>query len=305
SSFSNDAPLQEREPLSTTVLYQPVMGFREHLPDAPAEDVPDDLPEEHRKPTLRADVYVLAGREWVSTVRAAAPSNVTVEAFSDPGEFEAALSANVAVAMLSLSAPDDRLREAARRTIAASPDARIAVLADDHGAVEATSVPHDEAFVASVEESAFGDDLKRLYVRAHYAATLDQYYRVSVAIRNIELAGDDVDVGGDDHLETLRRTRDRSRMYLRQFRRYLDPESLRALKHRGDRLRELVASSKSDANPAAHGLPESCPNCGLDWTTWHGPGRRNGYQKLGANTWQCTDCGEVVADPTPSGYHVS
>ncbi|MDH5018918.1 hypothetical protein [Halobacterium rubrum] len=249
---------------------------------------------------MRASVAVLANTDWCERIRAATPDQISVESATDPAAFEDTLSGEVAVALVARDYSPERLEAVVASTISASPHARVALLGEPRPADDA--VPRDAEFVPPLDREAFGARVEGLYLRAHYAATLERYYGVSVKIRNAELWGDEaVD---DDHLDRLKTVQNRSRRYLRQFRAALDEDSLSALKSRSDRLEALVAESKPTPDPDARGLPDSCPACDIDWTTWHGRSLRNGYQKLGANTWQCTNCGETLADPSPSSYQV-
>lgn len=275
--------------------------MREHLPPASGAEANTDLPPDRQKPPLRAPIAVLASQGRSEKIHDVTPNQITVKSFTDASAFEAALSANVAVALLAREHTANRLETVVKQTIAASPHARVALLGSARP--EDDAVPCDAEFVPPIDCDDFAARLKQLYIRAYYAETLERYYSVSVKIRNVELAGgDDVD---DEDVDRLHEVRDRSRRYLRQFRSYLDEESLSALKSRTDRLEALVAEAKQTPNPSMHGLPESCPGCGLDWTEWHGSALKNGFQKLGASTWQCTDCGETIADASPSDYQVS
>ncbi|WP_353633779.1 hypothetical protein ABSL23_11010 [Halobacterium sp. NMX12-1] len=276
--------------------------MRDDLPSPPEGDDGASVSADRQRPPLRANVHVLAGPNWCSKIRTVVPDEITVRTFTDADSFDDALTANVAVALLSCAESTNRLQATVRRTVAASPHAHVGLLATDE--TRDADVPRDVEFVAPVDREAFAERVKRLYVRAHYAATLDRYYRVSVTIRNLELRTDEAAVD-DAELDRLRAVRDRSRRYLRQFRAYLDAESLAALKSRGDRLEALVADARTPPDPAARGLPESCPACSFDWTTWHGRGLGAGYRKLGSDTWQCTNCGETLAGATPSSYRVN
>jgi rRNA maturation protein Nop10 len=269
-------------------------------PPGPAAAEVDDLPEDRQRPPLRASVAVLASETWCEKVRGDTPDEITVETYREPPAFEAEVSGEVAVALLEPAHVDAGLERLVKRTIAVSAHARIAFLARGQSDPD---VPRDADIVAPISGEAFATRVERLYVRAHYAATLDRYYSVSMKIRNAELAdGDAVD---DDQLDRLRTVRNRSRAYLRQFRAGLDGESLASLKSRNERLQNLVAESKSAPEPRSHGLSETCPNCGLDWTEWYGQRLEKGFQKLGANTWQCRECGETIASASPSNYKVS
>ncbi|MFB6268817.1 MAG: hypothetical protein ABEH83_02660 [Halobacterium sp.] len=272
----------------------------EHVPPAPGEADAPDSPDDRQTPPLRASVSVLASDGWREAVAAAVPDGITVESFAEPAAFEDALSGNVAVALLARDYSAQRLAAVVEATIAASRHAHVGLLGEPRPGDGA--VPRDAEFVPPLDRDAFGERVEQLYLQAHYAATLERYYSVSVKVRNAELWGEEaVD---DDHLDRLKAVRDRSRRYLRQFRAALDEDSLAALKSRSDRLEALVADAKPTPDPGARGLPDACPDCGIDWTTWHGRGLGHGFQKLGANTWQCTNCGEVLADPSPSDYQV-
>ena len=85
----------------------------------------------------------------------------------------------------------------------------------------------------------------------------------------------------------------------------MDRDDLAAIKSRPDRLEPFVTSAKRGPDPSTLGLPDACPGCGLDWTAWHGPGLKDGYHRLGANTWECTQCGHITGDTDPQGYHVN
>jgi hypothetical protein len=269
-------------------------------PPGPATAEADDLPEDRQRPPLRASVAVLAGEKWCEKVRGDTPDEISVETYREPQAFEAGVSDEVAVALLEPAHVDAGLERLIKRTIAVSAHARIAFLGRGQADPD---VPRDADFVAPVSGEQFGTDVERLYVRAHYAATLDRYYSVSMKIRNAELA--DEDVVDDDQLDRLRTVRNRSRAYLRQFRACLDGENLASLKSRNERLKTLVEASKPAPEPQSHGLSGTCPNCGLDWTEWYGERLEKGFQKLGANTWQCRECGETIASASPSNYKVS
>lgn len=260
----------------------------------------DDLAEDRQRPPLRASVAVVAGEKWCEKTRIDTPDEISVETYREPAAFEAGVSGEVAVALLEPAHVDTGLERLVKRTIAVSAHARIAFLGHEEADPD---VPRDADFVAPISGDEFATGVERLYVRAHYAATLDRYYSVSMKIRNAELA--DRDIVDDDQLDRLRTVRDRSRAYLRQFRAALDGESLASLKSRSDRLKALVAESKPTPDPNSQGLSAACPNCGLDWTEWYGQRLEKGYQKLGANTWQCRECGETIADPSPNNYKVS
>ncbi|WP_435186415.1 hypothetical protein [Halobellus sp. EA9] len=236
------------------------------------------------------------------------PDRLPVETFTTSASFEAELSEKVAVAVLSLAVPESRLSKLVPRIIATSPSARICLSASSGAELDASDVPHDETIVRPVDRESFTDLITRLYVRAYYVVTMERYFKIAVSIRHCEFRHRSADAPDDEtieRLDRLKRVRDRTERYLSYFRDYLDQDDIRAIKSRPDRLDDLVRSSKRGPDPSDVGLPETCPGCGLDWTAWHGPGLRDGYQRLGADTWECTKCGHVVADTDAQGYYVN
>lgn len=280
--------------------------------DPERSDDPTSAPDEESRaevrPDLRARVLVLADEGCGEEITAAMPERIPVEAYTTPSSFEAALSEQVAVTVLSLAVDEERLSKLVARTIATSPSARICLSASSEAELDATVVPHDEAVVRPVDRESFTELVTRLYVRAYYVVTMERYFKIAVSLRNSEFRHRKADEPDDEltgRLERLERARERTGEYLSFFRRHLDRDDITAIKSRPDRLEALVTSSKRGPDPSDVGLPETCPGCGLDWTAWHGPGLRDGYQRLGANTWECTKCGHVIADTDPQGYYVN
>lgn len=259
----------------------------------------------HRRPSLRAELFLLAKQGWEEAVESSIPDQLTVRTYTEYEAFLEDLSGKVAVAVLDPALADEKLREAIARTISQSAHARIALLATDGAQLLRCEVPHDESFVFPEEAKRFESAIKRLYVRSYYAATLERYYKVCFSIRNREIQLDSEEIERDEEVQRLREALDVLRSHLKQFRRVLKPEDIEAMADREERLESLAESSKNSSSPGAVGLPDACPNCGIDWTVWHGARLRNGYERIGANTWRCVKCGTIMADNDPDNYRLA
>lgn len=261
-----------------------------------------DQPLETRSLSLRAELVILAGEELWSTVDPLLPVDIPVTHRTTPAEFRAALSGNVAVALFPARMPDHLIEELTAATLSSCEHARIGLLATDGSHLLRCDHPYDMGSVFPDESAEFPELLKRLYVRAYYCVALERYYRIGLSIRNQQVR----DEGDPDHdLATLEQARQRVRTYLDAFKRYLGPEDVEAISSRSDRLEVFLGSQLAESDPAQVGLPDACPGCHLDWTTWHGPRQRCGYERIGAGTWRCTACGHVMADSDPDNYRVS
>lgn len=273
--------------------------------EEPEPGAPSQLPPERKQPTLHGEVFVLASESFGAKIRAALTADLTVRTFTNPGECSEALSGNVALVILSAALSEDLMDRMVREAIVASPHARLCLVASDGAQLLRTEVPHDEAAVAPMSKDEFTDLVKRLYVRAYYDATITRFYKIAFSIKNLTVGPGAENADVDERVPKLESSRDLLQGYLTQFRNYLEPEDLTALKNRDEQLEELAKSSKRGVSPAELGLPDKCPDCALSWTEWHGRGRRDGYEKIGANTWRCTGCGHILADTDQNNYRVS
>lgn len=250
--------------------------------------------------TLRAEVILLADRGQRSAVAPLVPDQLPVQWFRTVDAFLLEVSSNVAVVLVSTQFDDEQIATVVKRTLSTSEHARIALVAADAAELLRCEVPHDESFVLPDEQDSLAEAIKRLYVRAYYSVTTERYYKLSLAIKNSEMQPGD---GNDGKLEQVKRTHERTKQYLQYFRHFLDQDDFDAMKTREHRYHELL-DSKDGVDPSAFNLPDSCPDCTLDWTTWHGPRLRIGYEQIGANTWRCTRCSHLIADNDPEEYKI-
>jgi len=260
-------------------------------------------PLEDRSPSLRAPVYVLSDPDWPSAITSAAPDSVCVQRYTDATTYLDALAGNVAVAFLAASIPDSKLKAVAKQTIATSEHAQIVLIATDSAQLLRCEVPHDETITID-DRKDLDATIKRLYIRAYYSTTIQQYYKVGLSIQNCEMRQTADGSEQNERHQNLVKTHELLRSFLEQFRSYLTVEDLRAIKRRDSVLRPLMGDVKEGPDPTSLGLPQSCPDCDLDWTVWHGHRLRHGYEKIGANTWSCTACGQILTDGDPDNYRV-
>ena len=257
--------------------------------------------ETYRDPPLSADVCLLASRDRRSEVASLVPGELSVRGFSNVGTFVESVSGNVALTLISARFPDEQVRQVVQTTLSESWHAGIALFASEVGDLLQCDVPHDDKFVLPEERDSLKTVIKHLYIRAYYSVTLERYYQVCLSIANHERADVTSDEKSTEDLYTARR---RTHSYLRRFRKFLDSEDFDAIANREERYDELIKTEHREGNPTVAGLPTNCPDCGLDWTTWHDSRLEAGYERIGANTYRCTGCGHTRADNDPDNYPV-
>jgi hypothetical protein len=256
-------------------------------------------------PSLHAEIILLSDKEWMEAVKPAIPDRITTRTCSSYEQFLSDLSGKVAVAVLDATLAEEKLRKAVARTVSESAHARIALVATDGAQLLRCEAPRDESFVFPEKRDSFDSLIKRLYVRSYYSATIERYYKVRFSIRNREIQLSTEERDADERIQRLENAAKVLQSHLELFRNVLKQEDFEAMQDRPDRLETLAARSKNSSSPEAVGLPESCPKCELDWTSWHGSRLRNGYERIGANTWRCTGCGTIMADNDPDNYRLA
>lgn len=275
--------------------------------DSPLQqDGQPEKPIQERSPTLRADISLLVPRaDRRATVERLIPDRISVRSFTDPDTFVRELNGNVAVAILSLTVSEECLRAVVRRLVAESEHAQIALLADESIDFLDCEIPHDELFVPPLASEEFIPLIKRVYIRAYYSVTLERVYQLGLSTQYHEMQVQAGESDDDGRLERLEESTKLTKAYLAEFRRYLQPEDFEALSNRGETLHSIASFEEAGSDPSVHGLPDSCPDCGLDWTRNHGPRFGNGYESIGANAWRCTRCSHVIANPGPENHRVT
>lgn len=270
-------------------------------PDADTNAVSSESKLSGERPTFRADVYLLTETDY--SISSHLPNSVPLQRYTDIETFRSEIGGSVAVALLSTAYAEGSLRSAIQRTIAESAHARILIVANNSADLLRYDLPYDEEVVLPQDSDEFPTLVKRLYLRAYYAAITERYYKVALEIRNRETRLPPKKCEEDDRLETLTRVRKRLKSNMQYLRRRLSSADLDAMADREQRFTALSERSKN-TDPTAMGLPKACPECRLDWTKWHGKRLRDGFVSIGANTWQCTRCSSVLADNDPNNYHL-
>lgn len=255
-------------------------------------------------PQLNAEIFVMTETDWWPKITEAIPDELPVRTFRSIAAGISALSDNIALVIISASVPDEQLRRLIRQTLVKSGHARIVLLASEHVRLLQSEVARDEDFVFPEELEDLEMGIKKQYVQSYYEVTLDRYYKVCLAISNYEQAAEKDAADDDVDLEQLEARQHQLRSSLDRFRRYLNQDDYDDIVSRKHRYTDLTDRRSRSSTPSTYGLPDSCPDCGLDWTTWHDGSKRYGYEMTGAQTWRCTDCGHIIAENDPDNYRV-
>lgn len=262
------------------------------------------LPMEEREPTFQGQIVLLAPQvTWKSIVHDVVPDRIDVRVVETEEEYADTISGNVAVALLPATLSRERLTALVRLSLQRSPHVQLVAYDEDVTEAERERLPVDDVYRRSSERDLKAI-LERMYFRAYYSATLARIYRVNISLLSSKHARPTRDAGGDPQPEKLEEVSDLLESYLKRFRSHLEREDIEDLRGRNEFVRGVNASSRSRFDPGVWNLPRSCPNCDLDWTVYHGPRLGQGYENVGANTWRCVQCSEIITTPADGGLNV-
>ena len=267
--------------------------------------VDSDAPLEDRQPNLRANIIGLVSPQFqCDQFHERVPSGIECQCFTDPGSVADAISSSVAVIIVSLDYDAAVYRELVQETLTTSSHIQIALLArEDHDIPK--QIPNDEVFTPPFDPESVKEAIARLYIRAYYSSTLEAFYELNIKVTSYRMQLKNGVADDTERLERLEKATDVLESHVKQFRDYLRPEDVRELWARNNGLREFLQQSAARFDPAVLGLPSACPECGLDWTVQYGSKLGNGFERIAANTWRCTRCSHVIANPGAANKFVT
>lgn len=251
---------------------------------------------------FNADVLILTKGVRPAPLDSLLPSELPVHYCDTVAEFRDRFSGNIGLVLLPAHLPDEQLEQLVRETLMHSHAARVVFIATDGRHLLRCEVPHDTSFVLPDEADDLHTAIKHLYVRAYYDVMSERYYKVSLSVENLRHG--DADDNGKESIDDLERQRKQLKSYLVAFQQFLTAEDLNELMRRDQRYNTLFKTSWKDVDPSSFGLPDACPSCNLDWATWHDSRLQNGYTQIGAKTWRCLNCGEILAENDPDNYRI-
>jgi len=188
-------------------------------------------------------------------------------------------------------------RQIARR----SPFCRTVITTNEHVEILFPGIEYDVCLSEPTTKRSVRETVGRLARRAQYQATLRRYYDFSLRAASLEVSQGRETSDDEDKRETLVATADRLKDRLEALRSTFDADDLAAvkqsLKHESDFGREATRRNRQKGEKHR---PDVCVGCGLEWGVEHGGGLDEGYRRLGAFAWKCTDCGTVQNIPDPS-----
>lgn len=224
-----------------------------------------------------------------------------VETASSRSEIDDRFDPSVSVALVRNEARA-ALKEAVEAKIASeAPFCRTVVTTSEHVEIMFPGIEYDVCLPEPTTKASVRETVDRLARRAEYQRALREYYRRSVRAANIEVSQDDDDLLEDGEYAEVEAEGERLRERLETLLATFDADDLAAVKESVRPTADFgPESSERNKRRGEKHRPDKCVGCELEWGVDHGGAVGQGYRRLGAYVWKCTDCGTVQNLPDPS-----
>lgn len=259
--------------------------------------------ETDRGPTI---VHVDENEKRARWVANRLQDDVSFRAFGDPEDALEVIDRSLAVLVVSGAFDDTAIETLVYTALARAPFCHVALLSRDREPIAGLDVRADAELTSPLTRAEFGDVIDSLYLRATYLAGLQRYFRLSLALndRRIRLKGKNT--RADETFLNMEAELERLEGRLDALSEQFSAEDYRELMSRLQRQgKHSMGVGTPVTNPQIFGLPETCPDCGLEWGVWHGPTLGHGFERIAANVWRCTECDRVIDNPDPSHKRVA
>lgn len=160
--------------------------------------------------------------------------------------------------------------------------------------------PYDSELERPVFETDLTTCVETLSYQANYHLLLDMYYRTTALLSTYEWQGDDDPDDKERHKRLIDRA-ERLQELLNGLRPRMSDADVRAVAE--SFTSPDAGEDDTDSSPESKYRPDSCAQCGQDWTESVDGG--DAAAKIGAYVWRCINCGHVDMRADPNYRHVS
>lgn len=212
----------------------------------------------------------------------------------------------VAVAIVRNELPEEVKSKLQSLIASKAPFCRTVVTTTERVEVMYPGIDYDVCLTEPTNRDGLRETVGRLLLRARYDANLRNYYECSMQAANREVRLDEDELAADDRYRRLSERMDAIKSRLDTILKRFDEDDIDAVQRS---IRPEVgfgtANKQRNKRRGEKYRPDKCVGCGLEWDVDHGGTIGEGYKRLGAFVWECTDCGAVQNMPDPSHRRVA
>lgn len=160
--------------------------------------------------------------------------------------------------------------------------------------------PFEDEFDEVLQRPLFREQFQRTieyrFVSGIYSNLLSELYDINTSIVAIRRASDDEFEDKEESLAKIQCRREQVNKRLESLRERLSSDTLLEIIQTKDRHERYLAKPELEGvgGRATKFRPRRCPSCHLPWGVDHRNDLGNGYNRLGADVYQCARCDKTV-----------
>lgn len=244
--------------------------------------------------SVRADLFEL----WLEDFR--------VRKVIARSELADAFDVSIAVVVVRNELPDAVKSRLQTLVATKVPFCRTVVTTTERVEVMYPGIDYDVCLTEPTNRATIQETVGRLLLRARYDANLRNYYECSMQAANREVRLEGAELAEDEAHEKLTQRMAAIKTRLDAILDRFDEDDLDAVQRSIRPEAEFgTATRRRNKRRGEKYRPDKCVGCNLDWGVDHGGTVGEGYKRLGAFVWECTECGAVQNMPDPSHRRVA
>lgn len=234
--------------------------------------------------------------QWITTV--------STKIVAEPEDVFHEFDSSVALVILSQTALNDEESEIQRYILTRKPSCQMVLITSSAVDERVVEEEYDVTITQPISKREFSTLVEKRLRYGIYSALLEEFYTLNSRLLTLERSDSDED-------EELKRTiQDRIQKVeipIQHIGSTITHEDTQELLESLSLHKEFLNSPSNDeeAPTASKFLPDQCPNCSLTWGVDHGNQLGQGYTRMGANVWKCTDCSYTVHSNDGSNRYIS
>lgn len=221
---------------------------------------------------------------------------VTVKSITSPSELSHEFDSTVTVACLSQSLLDENRETVLQYILKRNPYCQLIGVIPRSAFVS----PYEDEFDKILQRPVFKDDFKETieyrYIAGVYTHLLSEYYDVNSTLVAIKRASDDEVKERQESIQRMKIRYSNLKDKLDALQENLTSETLMNVMQTIEQHKKHLTTPDKDITEGKETKyhQSRCPSCQLPWGVSHRNELGNGFEKIGADVYQCSRCESIV-----------
>lgn len=226
--------------------------------------------------------------DWISEVR----TNV----ISSPEEIPKRFDSTVIVACLSQTALGDETDTVMKYIFSRNPYCQVIGVLPRGSFVSPYEGQFDDILERPVFKEEFRETIEFRYIAGAYSNFLSELYDVNSSLLAIQRAGDDEIENKQESIAKIKSRQEDLNIHLQSLGDHLPGEAILDILPAIERHDQYLTKPEADpdSGKSTKFRARRCPACKLPWGVDHRNHLGNGFNRLGADVYQCTRCNKIM-----------